>query len=313
MPAEEDSVQIMTIHKSKGLQFKAVILPFFIKKRDDYTKKYEWFLSEKFVENYPLKYVLLPQDADTDDKGHKESKDWNELEELNVLYVAMTRAEDAMYIHSHKNDSVGKSTMSLFNLNSEDSTKTIGTLVHYENEKKDKNGNSMEFEAIKTLNYCRDFSWKAVPWVFKQEFSLARRTGELLHAAVNDYLFFIYKNKTIPNPWDCIKKYNLDAAYAGSMFEKINKDQLLIPFLLESNMVWFEREFHGASENKILRPDLVIRNSLKILIVDFKTGYAPDEQKMQIKEYMNLFKNDKNVSVTGMIFYLSDAENIMIE
>jgi ATP-dependent exoDNAse (exonuclease V) beta subunit len=313
MPAEEDSVQIMTIHKSKGLQFKAVILPFFIKKRDDYTKKYEWFHSEKFVENYPLRYVLLPQDADSDDKRHKESKDWNELEELNVLYVAMTRAEDAIFIHSHKNDSVGKSIKSLLNLKPNDSVNSIGNLVHYESEKKVQNEYPFEIATILESNHFRDFSWKAVPWVFKQDFSLARRTGELLHAAVNDYLFFIFKNKTRPNAWDWIKKYNLDAGFAGSMFEKINKNEWLIPLLLESNMAWFEREFHEAVDNKILRPDLVIRNSNKILIVDFKTGYAPDEQKMQIKEYMNLFKNDKNVSVTGMIFYLSDADNIMIE
>lgn len=311
MPAEEDSIQIMTIHKSKGLQFKAVILPFFIKKRDDNSKKYEWFLSEKFVENYPLKYVLLPQDAD--DKGHKESKDWNELEELNVLYVAMTRAEDAVFMHSHKNDTVGKSIMRLLNLKPDDSRNTIGTLVHYESEKKVKNEYPIENVSIVKSNHYRDFSWKVVPWVFKQDFSLARRTGEILHAAVNDYLFFIFKNKTLPNAWDWIKKYKLDVEYAGSMFEKINKNQWLIPLLLESNLAWFEREFHDALENRILRPDLVVQNSHKILIVDFKTGYAPDEQKMQIKEYMNLFKNDKNVSVTGMIFYLSDADNIMIE
>lgn len=313
MPAEEDSVQIMTIHKSKGLQFKAVILPFFIKKRDDYAKKYEWFLSEKFVENYPLKYVLLPQDADSDDKGHKESKDWNELEELNVLYVAMTRAEDALFIHSHEKDTMGKSIMSLMNLKPKDSVSNIGILVHYESEKKVQNEYPLQIAKILKSNHVRDFSWNAVPWVFKQNFSHARRTGEILHAAVNDYLFFIFKNKNLPDARHWIQKYNLDADYAGSMFEKIKNNQWLIPLLLESNTAWFEREFYDARDNKILRPDLVVRNAFKILIVDFKTGYAPDEQKSQIREYMNLFKNDKNVSVTGMIFYLSDSENIILE
>lgn len=97
------AVQIMTMHKSKGLEFDAVILPYAAKQPEDDTRKLSYFVTED-----GQAMLLKP--------GSK--SDWAQLspvfpelaslwqqnqrrEAYNLLYVAATRARHANYIICH--------------------------------------------------------------------------------------------------------------------------------------------------------------------------------------------------------------------
>ena len=81
---QEDAIQVMTVHKAKGLEFPAVFVV-------DLSER-------KFPLNYQSKKFTVPEDLA---KGLKTGHDEKELfrqEERRLLYVAMTRAEERLYL-----------------------------------------------------------------------------------------------------------------------------------------------------------------------------------------------------------------------
>ena len=100
---DTDAVQIYTIHKSKGLQFKYVIIPFC-----------SWGIDHEFGKNpnmwvksdqppftnagyIPVRYASGLQDTFFGDYYIKE-KTQSYLDNLNVVYVAFTRAEKGLFV-----------------------------------------------------------------------------------------------------------------------------------------------------------------------------------------------------------------------
>ena len=97
------AVQIMTMHKSKGLEFDAVILPYISVGAADALKRFKYFVSED------SKSLLLPPGGkDTWQHFGSTFTDMASLwqqqqrkEAYNLLYVAVTRAKHANYIICH--------------------------------------------------------------------------------------------------------------------------------------------------------------------------------------------------------------------
>jgi ATP-dependent exoDNAse (exonuclease V) beta subunit len=108
LPSNQEAMRILTIHKSKGLEFKVVILPFL-----------SWGL-DHMASNQPTLWVtpseppfnelgVLPVKYGKDLTGtifsdsFKEEKQSVYLDNINLLYVALTRAIDAIYGFSVNN------------------------------------------------------------------------------------------------------------------------------------------------------------------------------------------------------------------
>ena len=96
---EEDGIQIMTVHKSKGLEFPIVIVPSF--KKDSFPQKYidpnpenGWIFTSPA---YFTPYDCLEYPKFDEEYGPVES---HKMEEERVVYVAMTRAEDTLILSS---------------------------------------------------------------------------------------------------------------------------------------------------------------------------------------------------------------------
>ncbi|MBD5358001.1 MAG: UvrD-helicase domain-containing protein [Bacteroides sp.] len=114
-PEDTDAIRIMTIHKSKGLEFKCVILPF---EKDDMIpsqnkKEWRWVKPSSVFAGYDLpewlpiettKDLLNTEYADI----YRSYCDMYMMDRLNTLYVAFTRAQCELYIFTKYTDKNSK-------------------------------------------------------------------------------------------------------------------------------------------------------------------------------------------------------------
>ena len=103
-PEGNDAVRIMTIHKSKGLEFPVVIFPFAEENYSQYLSDKIWIAADEAKIGLPR--ALVSKNKDVANFGEEASKVYNQkkeedlLDNINVLYVALTRAEEQLYIIS---------------------------------------------------------------------------------------------------------------------------------------------------------------------------------------------------------------------
>jgi ATP-dependent helicase/nuclease subunit A len=116
LPSSEnaDAVQVVTIHKAKGLAFKAVMLPFCIWDISGKTNSIFWVPAAgtpyHHLQSIPLKYNKdLGNSAVA--KPYFEELLFNNMDALNMLYVATTRSKEYLYIST-----VGKKTDTVTNI-----------------------------------------------------------------------------------------------------------------------------------------------------------------------------------------------------
>lgn len=116
VPGGENAVEIMTIHKSKGLEFPVVIMPSISWKIQPQPTHSFWAKAEDGFGDYPDTYLVSPK-KDLADSHFAEDfqSEINKtiLDNVNLLYVAFTRPRDRLYIYSPlwKRKSSGQPTM----------------------------------------------------------------------------------------------------------------------------------------------------------------------------------------------------------
>lgn len=100
-PDEANAVQIVTIHKSKGLAFRAVFVPFCNWELKTKANSIFWVSAEdtiyKELGGIPLKFAEELSNSTVAKAYYKELLDSN-LDALNMLYVATTRSKDYLYL-----------------------------------------------------------------------------------------------------------------------------------------------------------------------------------------------------------------------
>jgi ATP-dependent helicase/nuclease subunit A len=116
LPSSEsaDAVQVVTIHKSKGLAFRAVLLPFCNWDINGKTNSIFWVPSVNtpyhHLQSIPLKYSKDLANSSVA-KAYFEELLFNNMDALNMLYVATTRSKEYLYIST-----VGKKTDTITNI-----------------------------------------------------------------------------------------------------------------------------------------------------------------------------------------------------
>ncbi len=100
--ASSHAIQIMTVHSSKGLQAQTLFVPFVTWEREDGRHKPKvWCeVSKRVDENgdfVPIQYGTEMNDSDYE-ADYLEEQTNLRIDNLNMLYVALTRAEDNLYV-----------------------------------------------------------------------------------------------------------------------------------------------------------------------------------------------------------------------
>jgi len=100
IPEGIDAIRIMTIHKAKGLQFPVVIYPFADEKFRA-TRKNLWVTLKEDLAK-PIATAFLPMHKSLEGTDYvtlyNDENSRSEMDAVNVLYVAMTRPEERLYV-----------------------------------------------------------------------------------------------------------------------------------------------------------------------------------------------------------------------
>lgn len=108
LPAEQQAIKVETIHKSKGLQYGAVLVPMCNWSLPPFHLHTTiWTKAEEDTSFSPLRKILLKHATNIDKsyfrEGSLENNILEQIENFNAFYVALTRAVRELYIYTDTN------------------------------------------------------------------------------------------------------------------------------------------------------------------------------------------------------------------
>nr|WP_321233769.1 UvrD-helicase domain-containing protein [uncultured Psychroserpens sp.] len=329
-PSGKDAIQIMTIHKSKGLEFPVVIFPY--ANQDiyfDMTPKI-WFPVDKAqFEGFSNLYVNMNKELEELNvlgaQIYDEYRSQLELDNLNLLYVVLTRAVEQLYVIS-END-VDKKTQneklshysglfisylkSLGKWNNEQTVYSFGNALTASETVQDKIQTIEQHQFISTkkedhnLNIITSSGYL---WNTAQEKAIAQ--GNLVHQIMalvkteNDIDFaldhFLIAGQITPNQFEELKLI---------IHTLINHSQLKSFF--DSGLTIYNEKDIITKEGKLLRPDRVVINSNnEATIIDYKTGLKDSTHKEQLFDYQYVLEEMGFNVIKKVLIYINDAITI---
>ncbi|HKO76512.1 MAG TPA: 3'-5' exonuclease, partial [Flavobacterium sp.] len=301
-PEGTNAVRIMTIHKSKGLEFPVVIMPF---AEEDYNRKPKdklWLNSEE--QDFDMPKILVDNSSAMEEFGEEASAVYNLkkqeelLDNINVLYVALTRAEEQLYVISQnvkpRKDGEYPSNMASFfikyiiqqGLYDENqieyafgnSTKLSAKEKHIDTSK-----NIPVVSAVLNPKNIKIAQREALMWGTHQQEAI--EFGNVIHEILsfistkNDVELAI--NKAIEN--GLITILQKDIVYKA-IIEIVNHQDLVEHFG-EGNEVLNEKTII-QKEGGTIKPDRIVINKAKeVFLLDYKTGLPNPKYKYQLENY----------------------------
>jgi len=359
LPEDYDAIRIITVHKAKGLEFKAVLIPFCNWDLNTHSagmrKNYLWChpqgapLDEAGV--VPVEYTSRL--ADTTFRHAYDSEKFHQyVDNLNVLYVAFTRAEEVLI--SYVPLKVKKDETPNYQSGDKGLT-NVGEMIHfiYENHQNLPNpGDERPF--IEDLKEGWDagervFSWGTFPDYPSQEESQSLQIHQehypvysakpSLHLRYEHSGFFSEQRDLFQETIDYgtlmhqvfesihtradIEKA-LDKAYMEGKINRDEKDHLRREIEQKMNHEqtagWFSGEWKVYTEKEMLlpngqtyRPDRVMFRDDQTVVVDYKFGAHEDAQyKRQIRRYLKELKRMGYNHPQGYIWYMSQNKLLRV-
>ncbi|MNK22889.1 ATP-dependent helicase/nuclease subunit A [compost metagenome] len=325
-PEGNDAVRIMTIHKSKGLEFPVVIFPF---AEEDYSRAPR---SKMWLDlddtTFEFQKALVDSNKDVAQYGEKASelyaiKSQEELlDNINILYVALTRAEEQLHIISNRNfTSRGELTnnMSSYFIKYLMNKQLFNNdVAEYEFGNVAKLSDHHELEAPQqTIKVVKErFNPRAVK--IAQRESLMWGTTRLqaieFGNVMHEILSFI---KTENDIQLAIIKATEEGLIVRSQQDEVEKTLMSVIFHPELN-VFFATDNMIFNEQSIIRhdvqtikPDRVAIKGNTALLLDYKTGAHLKKYEAQLASYQQALEEMGLQVIKKTLVYISDTINVV--
>lgn len=324
IPQGMDAVSIMTIHRSKGLEFPAVILPF-SNGRVKNGKDNLWLdLNNEKIPSMLSALVPANEKLTETEYGYlyEEEKSKSLLDSLNVLYVAFTRPEERMYILADKPSknpaNVGKTSDMLAYYYQqhglwEDDKKmySFGERVKHVQHHKKEIALNFKLETFNSNQWRGSIKMRAAaPTIWNTTMAETKKDyGVMMHTALSR-----------------IKSVHDIAAALNSMLAEglVNNEEyrhleitLNKIIALPQLAVHFKSGLNVKNECEIIsvsgemfRPDRVILDNKNAVIIDYKTGEEKAVHKKQIIQYADLL-GQMGITVTEKLLVYVEQEKVI--
>ncbi|MEN8115420.1 MAG: UvrD-helicase domain-containing protein [Bacteroidota bacterium] len=326
-----ESIRLLTVHKSKGLEFKAVLIPFLNWETNEGGSHSSilWCEPQSSPFNqFPLLPVQAGSNLAESEFRHLyfEEKVNGYIDTLNLVYVAFTRAKKALIINCPEAVEPSRSSKPsdksvnyiLFKaLQNQAQTEPFkncwnqeNTVFQYGSIKAKAETSATGSPNMITHYHFNDFSNKIKLRYSGEDFLISeeehhsvKNTGKIIHEILSD----------IETGQD-IEKACIKAFHDG----KVNEKELLeIQQSIKENLdlpevkPWFDGSYKIMNERnllttgKLLRPDRIMTNGNKAIVVDYKTGEKnQDKYNRQVRGYAQTLKDTGFEKVTGYLWYL---------
>lgn len=309
-PKGQNAVQIMTIHKSKGLEFPVVIFPYAdINIYEDIEPK-EWFKLNK--ERYHgFSHTLLNYNNDFEFYGDEGVRIYNkhqselELDSINLLYVTLTRAIEQLYVISKKDISAKgevniKRYSGLFIEYLKHINKWEDSILTYSfgDSKRNTINTASSKESViqqefistaKETHHIKVVTKSGLLWDTTQQKAIEK--GNLVHNIMSK---IITKDDVEFAINDFIKASHINIEQSSILKQIVNEiinNSKLKEYYTSNYTIYNERDII-TKDGAILRPDRVSINSKnEAVIIDYKTGLEDKKHGQQLQSYQDVLED----------------------
>lgn len=309
IPESDDAIKIMTIHKSKGLEFPVVIIPS-IRTLGANPKGSFLIPTEDFL----LYSELTKSSPNATIKAHLESEiNSILLDNVNLLYVGMTRPESRLYLFNYFDSKgfaeyVNELFSDLYTSNETELLIESGSKSKY----------------IQPIDSTKDVFFEPIPtsdllWFpdialidkeeLKSEIVLSdeQRFGNQFHDLVSE----IHSKEEIPSVISKgIQTGNLEIQFKKQLSQELNElfNNETYTSLFSNAIDILDEQSIIISEAEELRPDKIILHENATYIIDYKTGVPNSKHQKQVETYKHALENLGFKNVSCYLYYTSLKE-----
>lgn len=331
---EVEGIRIFSIHKSKGLEFHTVLLPFCDWKLENETNnQLVWCTPQHTpfdtLDILPINYSSQMAESIYGDDYLKERLQlW--VDNLNLLYVAFTRAGKNLIIWSRKGQ---KGTMSELLTNAlpvvalkegidyDEDCYEQGELCSSEDEKAKTCTNKLTQKPEKLPVHMESMRHDI-------EFRQSNRSADFIQGIEEDEsddrfinrgrmlhtLFSVIETAEDINP--AIERLIFEGVIRNEQKEKVAREVVEKAFSSPEVQDWYSGEWTLFNECAIIykekgvlqtrRPDRVMMKDDQVVVVDFKFGKENPKYNKQVKGYMQLLAKMGYKNITGYLWYVDE-------
>lgn len=339
-PDGQNAIRILTIHKSKGLGMPAVILPACVGSMDISSKGSDMLWCEPKQEPFEVNGLVLPVRCSKGLTNTIFKEDYEKerlkaiIDNINTIYVAYTRAQEALVLFAPIAKKDKPSTQEAMLAGYLEKKKYIPTV---NNSIRDyvigQYGRKNDFDKEKGIE-IETVLQKGDDAVLQQKLPKL----SLKHDKVVHEIEAIERGNCIHEALSVIECYdNIDAPidhlYAsGKMDDKIYscnemKEELhnmlnaedIRPWfkpglkVLNEKTILFKTKLYDGSDKTMHRPDRVVVDGDKAIVIDFKTGECSKSHHKQVAEYMSFMRDMGFKKVEGFLWYIKPHQVVKVE
>ena len=309
LPAGLDSIQIYTTHKSKGLEYPVVVLPY----SEPKGKGYEFW---NRIDDKTVAYINLTE-KDLPFSSYQKRYDQEKLKETmdaeNILYVGHTRARDMLYIitkTTKDKTTKDKTTYGdfLFDFVKSDPSFTqdpnnpnryyAGNL-NWKNTSTPPTQKSIIAPTVTASDFSIDGIFSIMPIIKEDD---PRAEGIVIHDFLSQLEEFPQDDKETEQ---LLQK--TDSRYhkhLQNFFKKIQNEEKWKELFFPAPGVKVLNEYSIIdTDGNEYRPDRIVFLNGRTVVIDYKTGSEHKEYRTQVENYCQLLRDMGYPNVSGELLY----------
>lgn len=322
-PETKNAIRILTIHKSKGLEFSTVFIPFHDCLIERGAKLVWRTLPGKDDQEWLFPLSVSKDMESTPFAGiYSEEKSLAVIDTLNRLYVAFTRAAENLVVYLPMPSEAKKQSQSyisalIYNVISAIEKDRTGASF---NKDKYELGEICPLEKSEEQEACvaEISEYEIAPFASKLRLKLKGdsyfdehsklSTGKVKHEMMSEVIT-VDDIARVARKYQTLGVINSNEAkeFVDEIMPQIEGNAQISEWFAPNNKVLNESAILNCSSDGQLsyRPDRVIINGDEVTVVDYKFGKESEKYIEQVKSYITLLKKMGYFNVKGYIWYVS--------